>query len=99
VISLVEADSVAHAIALANASDYTLTASLFTRDLHAALAVAGAVRAAPVLVNGNTVHPEPTNTEIGLGGASGYGRFDVEAFTDRRSIIVYPEQPQVPPMM
>jgi hypothetical protein len=34
-----------------------------------------------------------------IGGASGYGRFDVEAFTDRRSIIIYPEQPQVPPMM
>jgi acyl-CoA reductase-like NAD-dependent aldehyde dehydrogenase len=70
VISFAEAADTADAVRLANASDYTLTAALFTRDVGAALAVAGAIRASAVTVNGSTVHPEPSGAEIGLGCVS-----------------------------
>jgi acyl-CoA reductase-like NAD-dependent aldehyde dehydrogenase len=63
----VEADNIKHAIELANSSDYTLTAALFTQNVSAALQVASAIRAGATIVNGSTFHPEPTNTEIGLG--------------------------------
>jgi hypothetical protein len=35
--------------------------------------------------------------DAGGSGASGYGRFDIDAFTDRRSTIFYPDDAQLPP--
>lgn len=47
-------------------------------------------------INGPTFHSEPTSNEFGLSGASGFGRFSVDEFTDRRSIVVHPAQQAYP---
>jgi hypothetical protein len=44
VLCVVEVDTVDEAIALANDSDYTLSAALWTKDVHQALQLAGRIR-------------------------------------------------------
>ena len=79
IIALTTFETVDEAVQLANDSDYSLIAGLWTRSLEHALAVAPRIRAGSVQVNGATIHVEPAFGNAGLGGASGYGRFNVDA--------------------
>ncbi|KAF9489684.1 aldehyde dehydrogenase [Pleurotus eryngii] len=79
------------AVEMANATTYSLSTALWTTDVHSAVAVAPCIRAGVTSVNGPTFHSEAYVGVIGLGGSSGYGRFDVENFTDKRSIISHPD--------
>lgn len=90
VICLFEFGSDEEAIASANNSEFSLCASVFSKDIMRALDVAREVRAGSCHVNGPTIYIEPTLPNGGVGGSSGYGRFGgiagVEEFTERRMI-------------
>jgi acyl-CoA reductase-like NAD-dependent aldehyde dehydrogenase len=87
------------AIALANDTEYGLSASVFTRDIVRGLAVARRIQSGICHVNGPTVHDEP---QMPFGGvrASGYGRFGgkagVDAFTELRWITIETQPGQYP---
>ncbi|KAH8780961.1 aldehyde dehydrogenase domain-containing protein [Diaporthe sp. PMI_573] len=90
ILCLFEFDTEEEAIASANNSDFSLCASVFSRDIMHALNVARQVRAGSCHVNGPTVYIEATLPNGGVGGSSGYGRFGgiagVEEFTERKII-------------
>ncbi|OJJ47857.1 hypothetical protein ASPZODRAFT_63812 [Penicilliopsis zonata CBS 506.65] len=90
VLCLTRAASTAEAIDIANDSEYTLCASVFTRDALAGMEIAAKVRAGSCHVNGPTVYIEPTLPNGGTGGRSGYGRFGgmagVEEFTEKKIV-------------
>ncbi|TDL24450.1 ALDH-like protein [Rickenella mellea] len=88
VISVV--DTVDEAIELANASEYSLTASVWASDRYKGVEVANQIRAGCTSVNGPTIHIEPGLELAGLGGATGYGRFTVDNFTVKRGVVVHP---------
>jgi acyl-CoA reductase-like NAD-dependent aldehyde dehydrogenase len=78
------------AVRLANDSEFSLCASVFSKDVMRALDIAREVRAGSCHVNGPTVYIEATLPNGGTGGASGYGRFGgiagVEEFTERKIV-------------
>ncbi|KAI9826984.1 MAG: hypothetical protein M1819_007078 [Sarea resinae] len=76
-VSLLTASSEAHAVALANDTDYGLTAAVYTRDLGTGLRVARRIDAGAVHVNcgTGTIHDEPCLPHGGVKG-SGFGRFN-----------------------
>lgn len=92
VICLTECGSDAEAVDLANDSDFSLCASVFSSDVMRALDVARQVRAGSCHVNGATVYIEPTLPNGGTGGNSGYGRFGgvagIEEFTEKKIITL-----------
>lgn len=47
-------------------------------------------RAGNTQINGPTTNFEPTHSFGGVGGASGYGRYDVDEFTYKHTIAVHP---------
>ncbi|RHW19267.1 aldehyde dehydrogenase [Sphingomonas gilva] len=91
VVAIVRARDEAHAIELANDTDYGLSASVFTRDTARGLKVARQIKSGICHVNGPTVHDE---AQMPFGGvkASGYGRFGgkagIDAFTELRWITI-----------
>ncbi|EED82731.1 predicted protein [Postia placenta Mad-698-R] len=85
-----EVDTVDEAVELANASEYSLAASVWTQDVNNAIDVSARIRAGSVSVNGPTFHLEQARELGGLSGASGYGNFSVEEFTDQRIIVIHP---------
>ena len=91
IVAVCRARDEAHAIALANDSEYGLAAAVFTNDIARGLRVAKQIRSGICHINGPTVHDE---AQMPFGGvnASGYGRFGgkagVDAFTDLRWITV-----------
>ncbi len=91
VVGVIRARDEAHAVALANDTEYGLSASVFTRDIARGLKVARLIKSGICHVNGPTVHDE---AQMPFGGvkASGYGRFGgkagVDAFTELRWITV-----------
>jgi len=91
VVGVIRARDEAHAIELANDTEYGLSASVFTRDTARGLKVARQIQSGICHVNGPTVHDE---AQMPFGGmkASGYGRFGgkagVDAFTELRWITV-----------
>ena len=91
VVGIIRARDEAHAIALANDSEYGLSAAVFTRDTARGLKVARAIRSGICHVNGPTVHDE-AQMPFGGVGASGYGRFGgrqgIDSFTETRWITV-----------
>ncbi|KAF9260621.1 aldehyde dehydrogenase [Marasmius fiardii PR-910] len=96
VVSLSVVETVDEAVELANASDYSLTSSLWTSDIYKAHEVASRINAGYTNINGSTIHSEPTIGLIGLGGSSGYGRFGVDDFTYEKVVVVHPTgQPSV----
>ena len=99
VVGITRARDEAHAIALANDSEYGLSAAVFTRDAARGLRVARQIRSGICHVNGPTVHDEAQMPFGGL-GASGYGRFGgkagVDAFTELRWITVETEPGHYP---
>ena len=91
VVGVIRARDEEHAIALANDTEYGLSASVFTRDIALGLKVARRIQSGICHVNGPTVHDE---AQMPFGGvkASGYGRFGgkagIDAFTELRWITV-----------
>ncbi len=91
VVSLIRARDEAHAIEIANDSDYGLSSAVFTRDTARGLTVAAKIHAGMCHINGPTVHDEAQMPFGGM-GASGHGRFGGKAgvaeFTDLRWITL-----------
>jgi acyl-CoA reductase-like NAD-dependent aldehyde dehydrogenase len=91
VVAMVRARDEQHAVALANDSEYGLSASVFTRDIARGLTIARQIHSGICHVNGPTVHDE---AQMPFGGtkSSGYGRFGgkagIDAFTELRWITV-----------
>ncbi len=91
VVGIVRARDEAHAIELANDTEYGLSSSVFTRDVARGLKVARQIEAGMCHVNGPTVHDE---AQMPFGGmkASGYGRFGgkagIDAFTELRWVTI-----------
>ena len=91
VVGIVRARDEAHAIALANDTDYGLSASVFTRDTGRGLRVARQIQSGICHVNGPTVHDE---AQMPFGGvkASGYGKFGgragIDSFTELRWVTM-----------
>ncbi|KAF8656531.1 hypothetical protein AX16_002495 [Volvariella volvacea WC 439] len=96
VLAFAQFDTVEEAITLANKSEYSLTASVWTADIYLGQEVASRLHSGYTNINGPTVHSEPVISIIGLGGASGYGRFDIESFTDKRVVVTHPLGRQYP---
>jgi benzaldehyde dehydrogenase (NAD) len=99
VVGVIRATDEAHAIRLANDSEYGLAAAVFTRDTARGLRVARQIRSGICHVNGPTVHDEPQMPFGGV-GASGYGRFGgragIDQFTELRWITVETQPGQFP---
>jgi acyl-CoA reductase-like NAD-dependent aldehyde dehydrogenase len=91
VVAMIRARDEEHAIALANDTDYGLSAAVFTRDTARGLGVARRIKSGICHVNGPTVHDE-AQMPFGGVGASGYGRFGgrqgIDSFTETRWITV-----------
>jgi benzaldehyde dehydrogenase (NAD) len=91
VVAIVRAADEAHAVELANDTEYGLSASVFTRDIARGLRVARLIKSGICHVNGPTVHDE---AQMPFGGtkASGYGKFGgqagIDSFTDLRWITI-----------
>jgi acyl-CoA reductase-like NAD-dependent aldehyde dehydrogenase len=91
VTAIIRARDEAHAIELANDSDYGLSAAVFTRDTARGLRVARQIKSGICHINGPTVHDE---AQMPFGGvkSSGYGRFGgkagIDAFTELRWITI-----------
>ncbi|KAK4221437.1 Aldehyde/histidinol dehydrogenase [Podospora fimiseda] len=90
VMILYEFETDEEAVVNANDSDFSLCASVFSKNTLRALDVARQVRAGACHVNGPTIYVESTLPNGGTGGSSGYGRFGgiagVEEFTERKII-------------
>lgn len=99
VVGIVRARDEAHAIALANDTEYGLSAAVFTRDTARGLRVARQIKSGICHVNGPTVHDE---AQMPFGGvkASGYGRFGgkagIDSFTELRWITIETEAGHYP---
>ncbi len=79
------------AVEIANDTEYGLSASVYSRDVRRAMAVAARIESGICHINGPTVHDEAQMPFGGVKG-SGYGRFGGKAaiaeFTDLRWITV-----------
>ncbi len=99
IVGIARARDEAHAIELANDTEYGLSASVFTRDIARGLKIAREIQSGICHVNGPTVHDE---AQMPFGGmkASGYGRFGgkagIDAFTELRWITVETEPGHYP---
>lgn len=99
VVAVIRARDEAHAIELANDTEYGLSAAIFTRDTARGLKVARQIKTGICHVNGPTVHDE---AQMPFGGtkASGYGRFGgkagIDAFTELRWITMETEPGHYP---
>ncbi|HJT40271.1 MAG TPA: aldehyde dehydrogenase [Sphingobium sp.] len=99
VVGIARARDEAHAIELANDTEYGLSASVFTRDTARGLKVARQIQSGICHVNGPTVHDE---AQMPFGGtkASGYGRFGgragIDSFTELRWITMETEPGHYP---
>jgi len=91
VVAMIRARDEAHAIELANDTEYGLSAAVFTGDAARGLRVAKQVKSGICHVNGPTVHDE-AQMPFGGVGASGYGRFGgrqgIDSFTETRWITI-----------
>jgi acyl-CoA reductase-like NAD-dependent aldehyde dehydrogenase len=91
VVGLIRARDEADAIALANDTEYGLSAAVFTRDTARGLRVAKQIKSGICHINGPTVHDE---AQMPFGGvkASGYGRFGgkagIDSFTELRWVTI-----------
>lgn len=99
VVGIIRARDEAHAIELANDTEYGLSSAVFTRDTARGLRVARQIHAGICHVNASTVSDEP---QMPFGGmkASGYGRFGgrqgIDAFTETRWITFETEPGHYP---
>lgn len=91
VVAMIRARDAAHAVELANDTQYGLSAAVFTHDIAKGLTIARQIQSGICHVNGPTVHDE-AQMPFGGVGASGYGRFGgkqgIDSFTETRWITV-----------
>ena len=91
VVGIIRARDEAHAIELANDTEYGLSAAVFTHDIAKGLTLAKQIKSGICHINGPTVHDE-AQMPFGGVGASGYGRFGgrqgIDSFTETRWITV-----------
>jgi len=73
-VSLLPFSTEAAALAVANDTEYGLSAAIFTKDLAAGLRIARQIETGAVHINNMTVHDEP-NLPHGGAKKSGFGRF------------------------
>lgn len=91
VFSLIPAETPAEALDIANASDFGLMASVFTRDLRLAWAIAERLEAGGVVINGSDNYRPPV---IPFGGVklSGLGReglgYTIEELSREKTIVL-----------
>jgi acyl-CoA reductase-like NAD-dependent aldehyde dehydrogenase len=99
VVTVIAVETDEEAIAIANDTDYGLTAGVLTEDTRRGLAIARKLRTGIVHVNNQTVDDEP-QAPFGGVGSSGYGRFGgrwaAEAFTTTRWVTVAGEHKHFP---
>lgn len=92
VLALMTADSVEEAIAIANATEYGLSASVFTRDLATAFEFVREVHAGVVHVNSETAGAEPQAPFGGVKASSSHSREQGKAaaqfFTETKTAYV-----------
>ncbi|KAL5521557.1 hypothetical protein ACEPAF_2305 [Sanghuangporus sanghuang] len=85
IIGITTVDTIDEAVELANATDYALSGSVWTRNVNVALDVASRIRA---------------KIEIGAAGlgdaTTEYGNFDIQQFTVERATAVHPEHAKYP---
>lgn len=99
VVGIARARDEAHAIELANDTEYGLSSAVFTKDTARGLRVARQIEAGICHINASTVSDEP---QMPFGGmkASGYGRFGgkagIDAFTELRWITFETEPGHYP---
>ena len=99
VVGIARARDEAHAIELANDTEYGLSSAVFTKDTARGLKVARQIQAGICHVNASTVSDEP---QMPFGGmkASGYGRFGgkagIDAFTELRWVTFETEPGHYP---
>jgi acyl-CoA reductase-like NAD-dependent aldehyde dehydrogenase len=99
IVAIIRARDEADAIALANDSEYGLSAAVFTGDTARGLRVARQINSGICHINGPTVHDE---AQMPFGGvkASGYGRFGgkagIDAFTELRWVTIETEPGHFP---
>lgn len=88
VLTVTPFDDEAHAVRLANASDYGLGGMVFTNDISRAWRVAGAVRTGTIGINGYSYLP---NAPFGGFKSSGIGREGgrgaIQAYTETKTIM------------
>lgn len=93
VLVALEADSLDHAIALANDTTFGLSASLFTRDLHAAFDYIRRIEVGLVRVNGDTTGVDLHAPFGGLKGSSSgsreQGRAARDFYTEIRTVQIH----------
>lgn len=77
-VSLIASESNEQAVAMANDTEYGLTAAVFTRDIAKGLSIARQIRAGAVHINSMTVHDEAVLPHGGVKD-SGWGRFNADA--------------------
>ncbi len=98
-LAVIEVDGPEEAVAVANDTDYGLSASVFSQNVPAALALSQQIQSGICHVNDTTVHDEP---QMPFGGvkASGWGRFGgraaLEEFTELRWITVQDQPREYP---
>ncbi|KAL7411016.1 protein Vdh [Mrakia frigida] len=88
-LSLIKATSTAHAVEIANSSQYGLSSSIWSKDIMTALSVARSLECSAVHLNSTTVHDE---SSLPHGGhkSSGSGRFNgsyaIQSFTQTKTV-------------
>jgi acyl-CoA reductase-like NAD-dependent aldehyde dehydrogenase len=91
VASVYPVASIAEAVALANESEYALSASVWTPNAAKGIAIGKALHSGAVHINGSTIHDEGTMPHGGIKN-SGYGRFGgkwgLEEYTVTKSITL-----------
>jgi acyl-CoA reductase-like NAD-dependent aldehyde dehydrogenase len=99
IVAVIRVKGDEEAIAVANDSEYGLSAAVFSRDIARALKVAGRIESGICHINGPTVADE---AQMPFGGvkASGFGRFGgrygVDFFTETRWVTIATEAPHYP---
>ena len=99
VVGIIRARDEAHAIELANDTEYGLSSAVFTRDTARGMRVARQIQAGICHINASTVSDEP---QMPFGGmkSSGYGRFGgrqgIDSFTETRWITFETEPGHYP---
>lgn len=99
VAAVTKADDAAHALALANDSEYGLTSAVLTNDLQKMLQFTEGLEAGMVHVNGPSIRDEavvPFGGQKNSGMGREGGRFAMEAFTDLKWITIQSGQQQFP---
>jgi len=90
VLFMSEFDTDEEAISQANDTDFSLCASVFSRNILRAMDMAKRIRTGSCHINGPTVYIEAPLPNGGIGGSSGYGRFGglagIEEFTERQIV-------------